>query len=180
MATAKVKKSKSNAYVPARTRVALSPGDAVRVAREIQEMTHADLAAATGIAQPTLSSIEGGRVTLGAERAEKLARALKVTPRRAALAELGRRRRGEAKRVSQSSLPRLLHGLPNRRSRGRALTPCFVDRSQWSRGLLGSHHPASAQSGGHSTILKWTGSEMISVERCRALGGESGTFRFRS
>jgi transcriptional regulator with XRE-family HTH domain len=80
MATAKVKKSKSNAYVPARTRVALSPGDAVRVARELQEMTQADLAAATGIAQPTLSSIEGGRVTLGAERAEKLARALKVHP----------------------------------------------------------------------------------------------------
>jgi transcriptional regulator with XRE-family HTH domain len=61
-------------------RVALTPGDAVRVARELQEMTQAQLAAATRIAQPTLSSIESGRSTLGAERAEKLARALKVHP----------------------------------------------------------------------------------------------------
>jgi transcriptional regulator with XRE-family HTH domain len=43
-------------------------------------MTQAELAAATGIAQPTLSSIESGRAMLGAERAEKLARALKVHP----------------------------------------------------------------------------------------------------
>jgi transcriptional regulator with XRE-family HTH domain len=52
----------------------------VRIARELQEMTQADLATASGIAQPTISSIESGRATLGAERAEKLARALKVHP----------------------------------------------------------------------------------------------------
>jgi transcriptional regulator with XRE-family HTH domain len=43
-------------------------------------MTQADLAQASEIPQPTISSIESGRVTLGAERAEKLARALKVHP----------------------------------------------------------------------------------------------------
>jgi transcriptional regulator with XRE-family HTH domain len=80
MAQAKVKKARSAQYVPARVRVALTPGDAVRVARELQEMTQAQLAEATGIAQPTLSSIESGRSTLGAERAEKLARTLKVHP----------------------------------------------------------------------------------------------------
>jgi transcriptional regulator with XRE-family HTH domain len=80
MAQRKVKKAKSVEYVPSRVRVALTPGDAVRVARELQEMTQAQLAAATGIAQPTLSSIESGRSTLGAERAEKLARALRVHP----------------------------------------------------------------------------------------------------
>lgn len=74
-----VKKTKAE-YVPATVRVELSPGDAVRVARELQEMTQAELAEATGIAQPTLSSIEKGRVKLGAERAEKLAIALKVHP----------------------------------------------------------------------------------------------------
>ena len=73
-------KAKKTEYVLARPRVALSPGAAVRVARELQEMTQAELAAATGIAQGTISSIEKGRVTLGAERAEKLARALKVHP----------------------------------------------------------------------------------------------------
>lgn len=73
----KLKKAK---YVPARPRVALSPGDSVRIARELQEMTQAELAAASGIPQGTISSIEKGRVTLGAERAEKLARALEVHP----------------------------------------------------------------------------------------------------
>ena len=76
----KIKKTKPSTYVPGRTRVALAPGDSVRVARELQEMTQAELAAASGIPQPTISSIESGRVTLGAERAEKLARALRVHP----------------------------------------------------------------------------------------------------
>jgi transcriptional regulator with XRE-family HTH domain len=70
----------SKKYVPARPRVLLSPGDSVRVTRELQEMTQAELAKASGLSQPTISSIEAGRVTLGAERAEKLARALKVHP----------------------------------------------------------------------------------------------------
>ncbi len=48
--------------------------------RELQEMTQADLAEATGIAQPTLSGIESGRLALGVERAKKLAVALKVHP----------------------------------------------------------------------------------------------------
>jgi transcriptional regulator with XRE-family HTH domain len=73
-------KAKSKTYVPARVRVDLTPGDSVRIARELQEMTQAELAAASGISQGTISSIESGRVTLGAERAEKLARALKVHP----------------------------------------------------------------------------------------------------
>jgi transcriptional regulator with XRE-family HTH domain len=71
---------RSKKYVPARARVVLSPGASVRIARELQEMTQADLAKASGIPQPTISSIESGRVSLGAERAEKLARALKVHP----------------------------------------------------------------------------------------------------
>ena len=75
-----VKRTRAAKYVAARVRAALTPGDAVRVARELQEMTQSELAEASGIPQPTLSSIENGRVTLGAERAEKLARALKVHP----------------------------------------------------------------------------------------------------
>jgi ribosome-binding protein aMBF1 (putative translation factor) len=80
MASKKVKKAKPGGYVAARVRVVLTPGDSVRVARELQEMTQAELATASGIPQPTISSIESGRATLGAERAEKLARALKVHP----------------------------------------------------------------------------------------------------
>jgi len=76
----KIKKTSKSEYVPARARVSLSPGDSVRIARELQQMTQAELAAASGISQGTISSIESGRITLGAERAEKLARALKVHP----------------------------------------------------------------------------------------------------
>ena len=67
-------------YVLARTRIHLSAGDAVRVAREAQEMTQADLAAAADMTQPTLSGIERGKVPLGVERVERLARALRVHP----------------------------------------------------------------------------------------------------
>ena len=66
--------------VPYRARVQLTPGDTVRVTRELQEMSQADLAQASGISQPTLSAIESGRVRLGDVRAERLARALKVHP----------------------------------------------------------------------------------------------------
>jgi transcriptional regulator with XRE-family HTH domain len=67
-------------YIPARSRVRLTPGDAVRVARELQQMTQSELAQRSGIPQPTISALESGKVTLGAERAEKLARALRVHP----------------------------------------------------------------------------------------------------
>lgn len=80
MTTKKTPKATRGDSIPARTRVVLSPGDAVRVAREVQQMTQAALAEASGIPQPTISSIESGRVTLGADRAERLARALRVHP----------------------------------------------------------------------------------------------------
>jgi transcriptional regulator with XRE-family HTH domain len=73
-------KVKKTQYVRARPRVALTPGDAVRIARELHEVTQEALAEACGMPQGTISSIENGRVTLGAERAERLARALKVHP----------------------------------------------------------------------------------------------------
>src|SRR5580692_6876499 len=63
-------KTKKTGEVPARIRVALTPGDSVRIARELQELSQAKLASLTGIAQPTLSGIEKGWVTLGADRAE--------------------------------------------------------------------------------------------------------------
>ena len=78
---APVRKAKrTEKYVPSRVRVHLSPGEVVRITRELQEMTQADLASASGLAQPTISGIESGRIALGVERAEKLARALKVHP----------------------------------------------------------------------------------------------------
>jgi transcriptional regulator with XRE-family HTH domain len=67
-------------FFPARRRVHLTPGRAVRIVREWQEMSQNDLAESTGLPQPVISAIENDREGLGIERATKLARALKVHP----------------------------------------------------------------------------------------------------
>jgi transcriptional regulator with XRE-family HTH domain len=75
-----IKKTSAARYVPARVRVRLTVGQQVRNVRELQEMTQGELAETSGVPQPTISSIEADRVSIGVERAEKLARALKVHP----------------------------------------------------------------------------------------------------
>jgi transcriptional regulator with XRE-family HTH domain len=67
-------------FVAAKTRIEVSPGESVRILRELQEMSQAALAEASGIPQSTVSGIEHGRVKLGVERAKMLARALKCHP----------------------------------------------------------------------------------------------------
>lgn len=65
---------------PAKRRVEVTPGESVRVLRELQELSQSQLSGLTGIPQSTLSAIENGRVNLGVERAKVLARALKCHP----------------------------------------------------------------------------------------------------
>jgi transcriptional regulator with XRE-family HTH domain len=67
-------------FVPSKTRVALTPGESVRIMRELQELSQNELAAKTKLPQSTISGIESGRINLGVERAKVLARALKVHP----------------------------------------------------------------------------------------------------
>ena len=67
-------------HTPARTRANLTVGASVRVLRELQEMSQAELAEATGLSQPAISAIEKDRVTLTVDRAKRLALALKVHP----------------------------------------------------------------------------------------------------
>ncbi len=67
-------------YSPAKRYAHLSIGEGLRVLRELQEMTQAQLAAMTGIPQAAISAIENGRLSLGLDRAKKLALALKVHP----------------------------------------------------------------------------------------------------
>jgi len=64
----------------AKTRIALTPGESVRIMRELQALSQNQLAALCGIPQSTISSIERGRINLGVERAKVLARALKCHP----------------------------------------------------------------------------------------------------
>lgn len=67
-------------FSPAKQRVQVSPGESVRIMRELQELSQNELAARTGIPQATISALENGRIRLGVERAKILARALRCHP----------------------------------------------------------------------------------------------------
>ncbi|MDZ7686946.1 MAG: helix-turn-helix transcriptional regulator [Gammaproteobacteria bacterium] len=64
----------------AKRQIDVSPGESVRIIRELQEMSQNELAELTGIPQSTISAIENERVNLGVERAKVLARALQCHP----------------------------------------------------------------------------------------------------
>ena len=67
-------------YVTAKKRVEVTPGESVRILRELQGLSQTQLAALCGIPQTTISGIENGRVNLGVERAKMLATALRCHP----------------------------------------------------------------------------------------------------
>lgn len=67
-------------FIPAKQHIIVTPGESVRIIRELQELSQNQLAELTGIPQSTISSIESGRINLGVERAKVLATALKCHP----------------------------------------------------------------------------------------------------
>ena len=69
-----------SSYRKAKRNVEVSPGESVRILRELQGMSQNDLAESSGIPQSTISAIERERINLGVERAKQLARALKCHP----------------------------------------------------------------------------------------------------
>ena len=64
----------------AKKTVDVTPGESVRIVRELQELSQNKLAELTGIPQSTISAIENDRVRLGVERSKVLARALGCHP----------------------------------------------------------------------------------------------------
>lgn len=64
----------------AKKSIEVSPGESVRILRELQELSQNELAELSGIPQSTISAIENDRVRLGIERSKVLARALKCHP----------------------------------------------------------------------------------------------------
>ena len=60
--------------------VDISPGESVRIIRQLQQLSQTELAKLTGIPQSTISAIENDRIRLGVERAKVLARALRCHP----------------------------------------------------------------------------------------------------
>ena len=57
-----------------------SPGDSIRILRELCEWSQKELEARTGIPQTTISAIENNRQNLGVERTKVFARVFNVHP----------------------------------------------------------------------------------------------------
>jgi transcriptional regulator with XRE-family HTH domain len=71
---------KNSEFVPAKTRVALSPGQSLKIIRELQELSQNELAKISGLPQSTISGMESDRINIGVERAKVLGKALRVHP----------------------------------------------------------------------------------------------------
>jgi transcriptional regulator with XRE-family HTH domain len=67
-------------FIPAKKRIDVTPGESVRIIRELQGLSQTQLSVLCGIPQTTLSAIENGRVNLGVERAKALGKALRCHP----------------------------------------------------------------------------------------------------
>jgi transcriptional regulator with XRE-family HTH domain len=74
------KKKEATVYAPAHRLANLTPAEALKTLRQLQEMSQKDLAEASGIEQSAISAMEHGRVAIGEVRARKLGRALRVHP----------------------------------------------------------------------------------------------------
>lgn len=69
-----------NDFVRAKVHHSVTPGEALRMLRELQELSQNALAEMTGISQSNISAIEGGSKQMGRERALVFAKALRVHP----------------------------------------------------------------------------------------------------
>jgi len=69
-----------NEYQPAKPNIKVSPGESVRILRELQELSQNELADLTRIPESTLSAIEDDQLELDVERAKIIARVLKCHP----------------------------------------------------------------------------------------------------
>ena len=67
-------------FIKASVHACITPGEALKLLREQQGLTQADLAKVTGISQSNISALENNTKQMGRERAIVFARALKVHP----------------------------------------------------------------------------------------------------
>lgn len=67
-------------FVKAKINYLLTPGEMLKILRELQELSQEQLAEITGVSQSNISALESGAKKMGRERAVLLAKALKVHP----------------------------------------------------------------------------------------------------
>jgi len=80
MTTKGNKMAKQKNYLPEKQYATVSPGEAVRMLRNLQGLTQGELARLSGVPQAAISAIETETKGVGIERAKKLAAALSVHP----------------------------------------------------------------------------------------------------
>jgi transcriptional regulator with XRE-family HTH domain len=67
-------------FVKARVHVSLTPGEALKMLRELQGLSQNDLAELTGVSQSNISALESNARQFGRDRAIVFAKALHVHP----------------------------------------------------------------------------------------------------
>ena len=67
-------------FVKAKVRISVTPGESLKMLRELQEMSQNQLATLTGVSQSNISALKNGSKQIGRDTAIKFARALKVHP----------------------------------------------------------------------------------------------------
>ena len=75
-----MKKINKSDFVKSTAHVKLTPGEAIKMIRELQSLSQNDLAELTGISQSNLSALESNARKLGRNTAIVLAKALHVHP----------------------------------------------------------------------------------------------------
>src|SRR5205823_5230 len=111
-------------FFPEKHYAKLTPGRSLRIARELQGVTQAELAEMTGISQPAVSALERDEEQMGIDRAKKLARALRVHPAVLAFPDwdvVRETRRAPPEKRQQVRSRRTLHASKARPSRGRSV-----------------------------------------------------------
>jgi transcriptional regulator with XRE-family HTH domain len=73
-------KSKQSLYSTAKSHVALSTGEVIRMLRDLKGWTQAELARRSGISSTNISLLENEKVDIGKRRAEQLAKTFDVHP----------------------------------------------------------------------------------------------------
>jgi len=73
-------KTKNDGFVPAKKRIAVTTGEAIRMLRELKGWTQEELARRSGINAKNISMLEHDHIDIGKKRAERLAKAFGVHP----------------------------------------------------------------------------------------------------
>jgi transcriptional regulator with XRE-family HTH domain len=71
---------KKKNLIRAKVNIKMTPGEMLKVLRELQELSQADLAELAGMSQSNISALENGTRQIGRERSLALSKALKVHP----------------------------------------------------------------------------------------------------